>query len=805
LLLVIALLISIAPLALAAPLAPAGESIVGDYVWFDFDGDGDYVGDPVEQTAGVAGVALELWRYDGATWVLDATTTTTADGKYEFAATGAGTVYEVRVAASNFQPGGSLYGYVLTSASTYLQPFTMPPQLVTQYLNADFGFINPLRVEKVLSNTTPYALEGETVTFRITVSNVGPVTLDPVPLEDFYSPACLNYVTARDALPDTVDETLGRLFWENIGPLDPQSSIEIEVDFTAQQTQEMYWQEGGWQDYAPKGIPDFDQKQAGWDSPTGSGQVWYRCAPVAAASSLWWFDSKYESTPVTPPSINDTYPLVPSYDINWDDHDPRNVPPLVDTLATLLGTTAGAGTTVSGLANGLQQHLINQGLAASYAVAEVQKPTFAAIADSVRQSSGVILLLGFWQEPADGAPEDAKRVGGHYVTVAGADIQNSIVAFSDPYRNNAESGGSGRILPGAHPLLHPAPGPAGDTVHNDAQFISFDTYPAAVTQTPGGVWGPDGYTSGSVSTACQQVANFFGQNLPSEFADLTAACDANGGPVWTEVEYAVVVTPNANTVMCSPTTNIATVTGAQVAQTGQPLAPAQSEASVSQGMDLGDLPDPAFPTLIASNGARHLLSSPLVLGVKVDTEGDGQPSSEVNGDDSNGSMPDDEDGVTYQPGLSGIWSPGAVSGNQGGSLEIVISGGAGVPQVFMEFGSGMTELVLRDGSGNPLPTSAWLPGAYQVYFDIPVEVLVAGSQFPTRVRLSSAGALSVTGLAPDGEVEDYVFGFGPNAISVKSLAASPRDDNLIAAAMLAALLVLALAGLRMQRARAGRR
>ena len=86
----------------------------------------------------------------------------------------------------------------------------------------------------------------------------------------------------------------------------------------------MYWKEGGWLDYAPKGMPDFDQKQDQWDNPPGPGAGWYYCGPVAAANSLWWFDSKFEPNPISPPAINDGYPLVraPAAAL-YDDHSPR--------------------------------------------------------------------------------------------------------------------------------------------------------------------------------------------------------------------------------------------------------------------------------------------------------------------------------------------------------------------------------------------------------------------------------------------------------------------------------------------------
>jgi len=90
-------------------------------------------------------------------------------------------------------------------------------------------------------------------------------------------------------------------------------------------------------DYAPSGMPDFDQRQWGtyiWQDLMG---LWSHCGPTAVANSLWWLDSKFEPNRVPPPAISDGFPLVQSYSPGvWDDHDPQNVPPLVEHLAYLM-------------------------------------------------------------------------------------------------------------------------------------------------------------------------------------------------------------------------------------------------------------------------------------------------------------------------------------------------------------------------------------------------------------------------------------------------------------------------------------
>jgi hypothetical protein len=62
--------------------------------------------------------------------------------------------------------------------------------------------------------------------------------------------------------------------------------------------------------------------------------------------------------------------------------------------------------------------------------------------------------------------------------------------------------------------------------------------------------------------------------------------------------------------------------------------------------DFGDAPDPTYPTLLP-NGASHIVVSNFFLGVRADTEANGQPNAAATGDDFNPSAADDEDGVTF--------------------------------------------------------------------------------------------------------------------------------------------------------------
>jgi hypothetical protein len=424
--------------------------------------------------------------------------------------------------------------------------------------------VQPPRVQVIKRLADPIsglARISDTITYTINIANIGPTPVVRMPLWDYSCPSCLK-LTSWDMDPTLVDDILGVVHWADVldpslggpGILLPGQVMTVTLDYHAHVTDTMYWKEAGWLDYAPKGMPDIDQKQNGWDNPAGSDQRWFYCGPVAAANSLWWFDSKFELAPVIPPpTINDTYPLVQSYSpLTWDDHDQRNVPHLVTALAVQMGTTAGTGTNVHNMASGLVNYINSKGLGTGYTVQRKPDPDFGWVEQEVQSSEDVILLLGFWQDlPTAGWT----RLGGHYVTVAGIDSRNELIAFSDPYYDRAEGGWQGRVLPNPHGGLHPWPGPVIDSMHNDTKFASHDVYDVTDTHSPGGHWGPANYATG-----CSDIQVFLGQN-EGDFANGGVGCDPSV-PVFAEVEYAVAVSPITPTLLCKPTDNFAVVSGA---------------------------------------------------------------------------------------------------------------------------------------------------------------------------------------------------------------------------------------------------
>jgi uncharacterized repeat protein (TIGR01451 family) len=165
----------------------------------------------------------------------------------------------------------------------------------------------------------------------------------------------------------------------------------------------------------------------------------------------------------------------------------------------------------------------------------------------------------------------------------------------------------------------------------------------------------------------------------------------------------------------------------------------EDHAIVTVELDLGDAPDPTYPTLSASNGAAHILGSGLFLGATVDNEVDGQPTALADGDDNNGV--DDEDGVVFTTGL-GAGLDAAVD---------VTASGAGLLNAWVDFNA---DGDWGDAGEQIFIDQALATGVNALSFAVPPGATL-GTSF-ARFRFDSAGGLSFDGLATDGEVEDHL-------------------------------------------------
>lgn len=166
-----------------------------------------------------------------------------------------------------------------------------------------------------------------------------------------------------------------------------------------------------------------------------------------------------------------------------------------------------------------------------------------------------------------------------------------------------------------------------------------------------------------------------------------------------------------------------------------------------QVLDFGDAPDPAYPTWLANDGARHLIPTAPVyyLGATApDLDPDGQPTAAADGDDLAGI--DDEDGVSVPSGAP------LVRGDASAALVVNCSTAGGYLNAWLDFdGNGSWA-----DAGERIAADRAMPAGFSaLVFSIPAGARVG----PTigRFRFASGTGLSYVGYAADGEVEDHEF------------------------------------------------
>jgi uncharacterized repeat protein (TIGR01451 family) len=189
----------------AAVDAPGAS--VGDRVWDDLDGDGTQdAGEP-----GLDGVDLALVRDDATV-----ATTTTDDGAYLFDGLPPG-AYEV-VVDEDTVPAG----HVATTAATIAVDLAPGEALTT----ADAGFSGAadLRLAKELTSAPTHV--GDTATFRVRVTNLGPAPATDVVVEDPQPPGLL--LQGGTAGQGTFDEATGE--W-SVGDLADGGTATLDLTY----------------------------------------------------------------------------------------------------------------------------------------------------------------------------------------------------------------------------------------------------------------------------------------------------------------------------------------------------------------------------------------------------------------------------------------------------------------------------------------------------------------------------------------------------------------------------------------------
>lgn len=203
---------------------------IGDRVWRDNDQDGNQDGGE----PGLNGVQVSLYRDNGDGVFnplgddLVGNKFTSGDGAYQFANLGAD-VYWVDVVDSTVPAG-----LHLTTANDPLKVTLAKGQ---NFTTADFGYAGQpeIAISKELSSGEP-GYVGEEVVFTIRITNTGESLIDVLPLQDWYDPDLLQFVSSTPAPSSSVP---GVLTWNDLtltlGNVAPDGSVQVTLRFLALQ------------------------------------------------------------------------------------------------------------------------------------------------------------------------------------------------------------------------------------------------------------------------------------------------------------------------------------------------------------------------------------------------------------------------------------------------------------------------------------------------------------------------------------------------------------------------------------------
>ncbi|HRY33433.1 MAG TPA: GEVED domain-containing protein, partial [Bacteroidales bacterium] len=373
-----------------------------------------------------------------------------------------------------------------------------------------------------------------------------------------------------------------------------------------------------------------------------------------------------------------------------------------------------------------------------------------------------------WQATATGPVTEITIWGGWLYDVYGQAAIFTLEIYSDVPAIGGSPSHPGNLLwqHTFNPGTYPAPGATmtqGEYYYNPlTQFLIFPgnmmvwAYVFPISQAQAFM-----QTAGSIYWLCLTVNTSddlfsFGWKSSLDHWNDKAVWKQQGGNIWTPLVYPpthpmmgqpvdlafLIKGPPTTQACCFPDGNCSDLdpTACQT-QGGTPMGPGTNCNLIicpTTEYDYGDAPDPSYPTLAASDGARHLLVPNMKLGPQIDVESDGYPSTGANGDDLNNL--DDEDGVVIH------WGGSAAS-----PMNIrVAASTAGFLNAWTDFNN---DGDWDDANEQIFNATPLVPGANFLSFLIPANADTNGMY--TRFRFSSQPLLSYTGQAQDGEVEDY--------------------------------------------------
>ncbi|MBN1920972.1 MAG: hypothetical protein JW892_06990, partial [Anaerolineae bacterium] len=188
---------------------------------------------------------------------------------------------------------------------------------------------------------------------------------------------------------------------------------------------------------------------------------------------------------------------------------------------------------------------------------------------------------------------------------------------------------------------------------------------------------------------------------------------------------------------------------------------AQRDFGFYAAIDYGDLPD-TYGTTVSNNGAGHIVGGLSLSTVVAST--DGNPSTEANGDDLI-----DDNGITFG---SESWEPGNTV-----TLNADVSGANGYLVGWFDWnGDGKFDTSEMEIFGDVAND------ANSLSLKVPTDASNVNSYIYMRFRLydkNTLTALSPTGLATNGEVEDYRHSWAPTAVELLRFEAAAQGEAVL--------------------------